>query len=647
MKRLDKVSKNIIIAIGILLTGICFLRSLNSTCRITQGELVNYIPDLWLVNILICALTIGICFIFSRNCFHLSHRKDSLILTVLDITVGSFLIILLYRFPLEPVADQHYLLEVASDLIHQQYDLLAPGSYFSYHPHQAGLILIEYGFSLLFGEYPYFILQVCNVILFLLSVRLISKISFILWNNHALTFAIHLCTLFFLPFWCYIGFVYGTIPGLFFALLAFYFAYLSAGNDVFSLRYVILSVIFMGIAIIFKKNYLIMMIALVIFYLLYLLRQKRNFIKICLLFPVAVLIYYLVTSGPVWVLCQIAPITIGDGVPSSSYIAMGLQEEETTPGWFNGYNFQVYQRNGNDSQLAHQESMQFIHDRLLDFAKNKQRYAISFFAQKNASMWNDPTFGGYSFIRSTPTDYVLTNLQRNVLFTGNTLNQILEKIQDILMMLTYFGLLLYLLNRKQIKQSTDLLLLIVFIGGYLFHTFWEAKSQYTFPYFFLLIGYALAGYYHLITSFRDNKAITVSRMFMPILAGIIISLLPFGLVESFFRLPDQADWNHNLQGVVTARLYSGSYQLSSESEPDITREITFSWISPDQVQLQSTDEKSPSFDGIYYPSSLGPDRIIFYADEEKTAALSWNGTSLSEEELTWAPQQTWKMTYSQ
>ena len=38
-----------------------------------------------------------------------------------------------------------------------------------------------------------------------------------------------------------------------------------------------------------------------------------------------------------------------------------------------------------------------------------------------------------------------------------------------------------------------LLLPTIFIGGFLFHLFWEAKSQYTITYFVLLIPYCAKG----------------------------------------------------------------------------------------------------------------------------------------------------------
>ena len=43
-------------------------------------------------------------------------------------------------------------------------------------------------------------------------------------------------------------------------------------------------------------------------------------------------------------------------------------------------------------------------------------------------------------------------------------------------------------------ESGELLLGIAVVGGLLFHMFWEAKPQYTLPYFVLLLPYCAAGY---------------------------------------------------------------------------------------------------------------------------------------------------------
>ena len=54
-----------------------------------------------------------------------------------------------------------------------------------------------------------------------------------------------------------------------------------------------------------------------------------------------------------------------------------------------------------------------------------------------------------------------------------------------------------------------LLLPTIFIGGFSFHLFWEAKSQYTITYFVLLIPYCAKGLMdmtnEMIDSFRNLK----------------------------------------------------------------------------------------------------------------------------------------------
>ncbi len=51
-----------------------------------------------------------------------------------------------------------------------------------------------------------------------------------------------------------------------------------------------------------------------------------------------------------------------------------------------------------------------------------------------------------------------------------------------------------LLSWRDRASGASLVPALVFIGGFFFHLFWEAKCQYTIPYFVLLIPYAAAGY---------------------------------------------------------------------------------------------------------------------------------------------------------
>lgn len=65
------------------------------------------------------------------------------------------------------------------------------------------------------------------------------------------------------------------------------------------------------------------------------------------------------------------------------------------------------------------------------------------------------------------------------------------------MTLTLVGALAIFLLEKDFDVD-KLIFATIFIGGFIFHIFWEAKGQYALPYFILLFPYAIRGYEVLI-----------------------------------------------------------------------------------------------------------------------------------------------------
>jgi membrane-associated protease RseP (regulator of RpoE activity) len=56
------------------------------------------------------------------------------------------------------------------------------------------------------------------------------------------------------------------------------------------------------------------------------------------------------------------------------------------------------------------------------------------------------------------------------------------------------GMLFYRLYTRKSGNLNELLVAVVFLGGYLFHMIWESSSSYTLPYFVMLIPYAVKGF---------------------------------------------------------------------------------------------------------------------------------------------------------
>ena len=185
---------------------------------------------------------------------------------------------------------------------------------------------------------------------------------------------------------------------------------------------------------------------------------------------------------------------------------MGLQTGgELGPGWYNDYLRTGYRSVGGNPQ-AHLALIRGDLQRILTHFLQAPRDAIVFFIEKNATQWNDPTFQGL-WINQLLAKYNETSLPR---FAETLLSPacqtLLTRLGSYFTTLIYGGLLLWAwIPSSEKRRSGEDLLAVIFVGGFVFHTFWEAKSQYIFPYFVILLPYAAAG----ISDFseRSNRSI--------------------------------------------------------------------------------------------------------------------------------------------
>ena len=106
-------------------------------------------------------------------------------------------------------------------------------------------------------------------------------------------------------------------------------------------------------------------------------------------------------------------------------------------------------------------------------------YAMEFFTKKNLSQWNNPTF---------------QSLWVNKISNKGLTKNILIEFMNVTQTLILIGATLYIITDYKNIKGPLLFLIIVFIGGFLFHIIWEAKCQYTITYFILLIPYSVKGY---------------------------------------------------------------------------------------------------------------------------------------------------------
>ena len=131
------------------------------------------------------------------------------------------------------------------------------------------------------------------------------------------------------------------------------------------------------------------------------------------------------------------------------------------------------------------------------------------------------------------------------------------------------GALLYLIFCRK-RDDLSLFFFLTVLGGFVFHTFWEAKSQYALPYFTLLIPLAVDGYRvtaNLLIQpevFRRHRklagAFALSGVF---LTGVIGSGRISELNVLFLRQEDTETVQRMVADSTLEKVKDGNYHLSA------------------------------------------------------------------------------------
>ena len=307
--------------------------------------------------------------------------------------------------------------------------------------------------------------------------------------------------LLFIPYSMYITFVYGNLIG--FTLSSFAILLQAKYFKSEKIWYVFVMPICMFAAIFLKQNYIIILIAMIILFITQMIFKKK--VKYTIPVILLILSYVLVNPTTDILMRSVTGLETSTGTPSQSYIAMGMQEGDCAPGWINNYNIRVYQYNDFNTEKAKQASNENIKQSLNNF-KNNPNYALKFYSQKIASQWNNPTFQCIWINQGRKPESEYSHIEKSVLCDG-VLSKVITQYSNILQTIILFGTMLFvIIDFKKIKL-TELIFAIIFIGGFIFHIIWEAKCQYTLPYFVLIIPYSVIGYYKFACKFELKNVV--------------------------------------------------------------------------------------------------------------------------------------------
>ena len=387
----------------------------------------------------------------------------------------------------------------AAIAMHQgDFSAMDVGHYIYRYPHQIGFMIYEYmmGFishdaKILFWV-NFFAVFVINFFIYQIAKEIFE-------NQHKINLVTITLSFLFLPQFFFVTFAYGLIPGFCFLMIGIYglFRFVRTGKR----KWMIMSSIFLMLAVLMKKNFIIAMVACLCYLFLQWLRKKdKKFLTFMLLiFTIFVLGKMMMTIG----IESYSGKKVNKGVPSILWVAMGTdpKNHKRSGGWYDKKYVNVYKNTNFDRKRSEKIGEKMV----LGYFKYYKKYpekAYQFFSKKITTTWADPLYESiFSGPKQEADQYVKTkSLYR--LFNEEKYDTGLY-----LVMKAYAILLLvsaWIFVWKYFKKYEKVTLGLIFlIGGFLFHLFWETKGQYVYPYIFMQIP---ASSYVIVKIFEKKTA---------------------------------------------------------------------------------------------------------------------------------------------
>lgn len=169
-----------------------------------------------------------------------------------------------------------------------------------------------------------------------------------------------------------------------------------------------------------------------------------------------------------------------DGVPVISWIAMGMQiheNEELPPGYYNGYQVDLFRKNEYDATQTSDVSKKYIATRLKEW-QSQPREFVQFYKGKILGQWNEPTYGAFIMTRlmENPEEWI------SECYYGDARREWSRYLDAFQAVCYLFVFLWFILIMKGEKEPKQYLLGLILMGGFFFSLIWETKSRYIYPY---------------------------------------------------------------------------------------------------------------------------------------------------------------------
>ena len=472
-------------AVGMAVLFTILISNMVFSALVDVYEVVHFsLPGISWVVVGVLLVTLGAVLI--RNAEQIKEERLFRVFSAGYLAAGVYLI-----FSITPVirADPSWTFNAAMQFLYRRFEEFSEGGYLYTYPQQVGLLLYELPFCFFFDNArPLFFANLAEILVINWHTWQISRILF--QDNHRVNLLTIGLSFLFLPQFFFLVFAYNTIPGLTLFVMGWYWL-LRWEQRPEKWGFSLLGAALLGAAVLLRSNYLIGVAAISLWELTMFFKTGQKGRLAVILAAIAFSVGF--SSLSKMLVSSITGATLDGGIPSVLWIAMGTDPENvySGPGWYNDYCLDTYFSVDCNGAIASQLGREKILENLTYFLNNPYD-ALEFFKNKFASTWCEPTFqsiwcGPLTQLGQEVYTFCTTSLYD----MGAVYSAVYRLCKGVLMVLSVSAAGFCLVRRKDFPVYG--MPLIFLTGGALFHLMWETKSQYVYPYIFMLIPLSAAG----------------------------------------------------------------------------------------------------------------------------------------------------------
>lgn len=403
-------------------------------------------------------------------------------------------------------ADFGQIINIANEFVNGDYSQFEAGNYLATYPHQLGLVCFMTGIIKLVGAgNAVSVFQFLNCLC--VGGILVGGYCAVrnIWDKKETDIVYLLMQGLCLPLYFYTPLVYGEIISTMFLMFGIAQMVKMLRQQRLACLRVVAMLVCTGLAVCFRKNSLIILIAMGIVILITLFKEKCP--------KIGVLLIVLVICASLPTVLQKATYGKYDenaAMPAVMWIYIGIQEGSGFGcGAYDGKAGNLFREAGYNPELAADMAEEVIADRINYFIGNPKG-ALAFYKEKILWQWEDPTYMSFSNTRFKQEGYPI-GIANEINY--GKLREPVNEFMDAYQSFVYLFLMVGVVGMMKEKEHfSGFLWAIIFLGGFVFSILWEAKTRYTYPYFIMMIPICAYGVYFFSDCLRKAVAAVVDRI---------------------------------------------------------------------------------------------------------------------------------------